>query len=220
MIINFGDTSVRNYSKGISKGVLYTPTGAVAWPGLVSFKESKSGGVTSERYVEGRKFYTEQGPTFSSGEIKCLTYPEELEHHLGNASVKSGFYASNQFASRVGITFQKRIENTVTGLIGSVYYFIYNALPVMNDTNSTTINNSAEVEPFTITLDLIPEPLAGYFPTAVYSFNTTKAGVAATERLKEALYGTYLTDPYLPKPEEIMGFITEDPTALTAVVTE
>ena len=57
--LKWDEPGSREYETGISKGVLYSSEGAVAWNGLTSIDEEFEGGNVNELYFDGLKYLNE-----------------------------------------------------------------------------------------------------------------------------------------------------------------
>ena len=86
------NTGERLYETGVSKGVLYIPTGGVynkgvAWNGLTAVTESPSGAEATPLYADDIKYLNLMSNEEFGCTIEAYTYPDELAECDGSASL-------------------------------------------------------------------------------------------------------------------------------------
>lgn len=202
-------TGDRLYQTGVDRGVLYFPdVPGVAWNGLTSIDES-SDVENKASYADGIKYLQTQVPGDFSATIKAFTYPEEFEKAIGILSDSYGMQLHNQKATSFGLSYRTLIGNDVSGIDhGYMIHLAYNLLATPDSIAYGTLTDSPEAIEFSWGVSGLPVEIPGFKPTAHITINSTKLDPETLTSIEDVLYGTDVTDPYLPTPLELFGLVS------------
>lgn len=196
----------RRAELGLDRGMLYVDDGSSVWDGLVTAKIGIDGGQLTPRYFEGQKYVSVERPSYAKGTLEVFSFPDLFEQCIGITSVTPSFQAHNQPRVRFDFAYRSRIIDQ-SGIIGHKIHLWYNAMATITESTHATINKTPEASTFVFELDLLPNQLPGFQPTAYYTVNTTKLDQVALAAFEDILYGSDNTNPVLPPPAELQGLL-------------
>ncbi len=206
------DIGERFYETGINHGVLYVvnpQTGeygdGVAWNGLISIAEKPSGAEPTPLYADNIKYLTLVSAEEFGATIEAYTYPDEFAECDGSYESSDGLFIGQQTRKKFGLVYKTLVGNDVAGnALGYKLHIIYGALAAPSEKSYSTINDSPEAITFSWEITTSPVEITGFLPAAMLVIDSTKADATKLAALEDTLFGTYLTDPTLPNPDEII----------------
>lgn len=206
------DIGERFYETGINHGVLYVvdpQTGlygdGVAWNGLISIAEKPSGAEPTPLYADNIKYLTLVSAEEFGATIEAYTYPDEFAECDGSYESSDGLFIGQQTRKKFGLVYKTLMGNDVSGnALGYKLHIIYGALAAPSEKSYSTINDSPEAITFSWEVTTSPVEITGFLPAAMLVIDSTKADATKLAALEDTLFGTYLTDPTLPSPDEII----------------
>jgi len=213
----------RLYETGVKKGVLYPqnseglyPLG-VAWNGLTGITESPSGAESNPLYADDIKYLNLVSMEEFGATIEAFTYPEEFEQCDGSAALAAGVSAGQQARRQFGLAYQTTLGNDVDGIdYGYKLHLIYGALATPSEKGYQTINDSPDAIAFSWEVTTTPVEVTGKRPTASIVIDSTKVDAAELAVFEGIIFGTEVSDPRLPTPDEIAALFTDGaPGAIT-----
>lgn len=173
----------RPYSAGVDRGVLYAPSGAVAWDGLTSVEEKVESESATTLYFDGSPYATAQSNGDYEALIEAFTYPEVFDPERPfNFSFREG-------------------ERWI--------HLVWNATTKPTSKSWRTRAMDTEASLFTWDISTVPEPVVGIRPVSHFVYDTELAGDDARAQLEAILYGTTTKDAYLPSPQEVYDLLTD-----------
>lgn len=203
------NTGERLYETGVSKGVLYIPTGGVyskgvAWNGLTAVTESPSGAEATPLYADDIKYLNLMSNEEFSCTIEAYTYPDEFAECDGSASLVDGVYIGQQARKTFGFCYRTVLGNdTESNDHGYKLHLVYGCLAAPSEKSYATINDSPEAITFSWEVSTTPVNVTGHKPTACITIDSTKAEPTKLAALEAKLYGAESTEAMLPLPDEI-----------------
>lgn len=212
--ITWNDLGERYFETGVDRGVLYPVGGeGIPWNGLISVKETPSGGDATPYYLDGIKYANRPAIEEFEGTIEAYTYPDEFALCDGTEAIPNaqGLFATQQVRSKFGLSYRTQIGNDTEGPShGYKLHLIYNALA--EPTEKSYSSESEEVDPSTFSwkFTTTPIPIPGITYSAHMVIDTRKAWPWAVEAVENVLYGTEDTPSRLPEPQEIMDLFIEN----------
>lgn len=174
----------RPHEVGVDRGVVYLAEEAHAWTGLTAVSENPEMPDVKARYLDGQQLGASRRSGVFAGTLEALTYPSILD-------------ATNRL---MGMSYRTMTEEKYR------LHVVYNLLL------SPTAVPHAYDSPITFAWEFttLPRELPGYRKT---SHMIIEADVAYSQTLKaveDVLYGTELTNAFLPSPEEILWIFEEN----------
>ena len=203
------NTGERLYETGVSKGVLYIPTGGVyskgvAWNGLTAVTESPSGAEATPLYADDIKYLNLMSNEEFGCTIEAYTYPDEFAECDGSASLVDGVYIGQQARKTFGFCYRTVLGNdTENNDHGYKLHLIYGCLAAPSEKSYATINDSPEAITFSWEVSTTPVNVTGHKPTACITIDSTKVDPTKLASLEAKLYGDTSTEAMLPLPDEI-----------------
>lgn len=203
----------RLYETGTKMGVLYpkAPTGeysdGVAWNGLTAVTESPSGAEETALYADDTKYLSLRSVEEFGATIEAYTYPDEFAQCDGSAALVTGVYIGQQTRKPFGFCYRTAVGNDAEGDdFGYKLHLIYGCSASPSEKSYATINDSPEAVTFSWEITTVPVEVTGHKKTSTLIIDSTKldaAGLAALAELEDILYGTEVTEPRLPLPDEV-----------------
>lgn len=195
----------RQYETGIDRGVLFsTGRPAVVWNGLISVTENGSP-ETKEYFYEGLKILVRMVPGAYTGKIEAITYPDVLDELTGVVPHASGIRVHNARPEAFHLAYRTRVGSAIDGIDhGYKIHLVYNLLASFDDIVSKTIGSSAEPTPFSWTVNGMQKSVIDSQPVDHISIDSRSVDPSWLENLENDLYGTELTDPFIPLPADIL----------------
>ena len=209
--------SERLYETGTKNGVLYVQSGnayplGVAWNGLTGVSESPEGGEATAIYADDIKYLNIRSVEDFKATITAYTYPKEFGQCDGSAQVALGARVGQQTRKPFGMSYVTTIGNDVDyNDHGYKIHLVWGATVAPSQKDYKTINDSPEAIEFSWEIDTVPVEIPGFKPAAHMEIDSTD--FVTTEQqvilqsLKDILYGTDNSDPYLPLPVAVMALL-------------
>jgi len=212
----------RLFETGVDHGVLYLPTGGVysdgyAWNGLTAVTESPSGAEANAQYADNLKYLNLFSVEELGGTIEAFTYPDEFGQCDGTASPEQGVLVAQQSRSVFGLSYRTLLGNDQDGNdFGYKLHLLYGAQASPSEKAYATVNDTPEPITFSWEFTTTAVAVTGLKPSSLLVIDSTQVDSGNLVTLEEALYGTDLTDPRLPLPDEVIAMFAGTPTVVTA----
>lgn len=189
----------RRYEAGIDRGVLYLSSDeAVAWNGLTQITEKVTRDV-KEYYVDGIKYLDHHVPGAYSAQLEAFTYPDEFATLLGTSEYAPGVFLHDQSAGLFHLSYRTGLGDDLQGLDKNYrIHVLYNLMASANDVPIATGGGPVNAKPFSWSLAGTPAQMIGARPTNHMSIDTRLVDPDMLTVIENTLYGTELSDPYLP----------------------
>lgn len=208
----------RLFETGVKQCVLYpidkisgTYNKGVAWNGVTSVSESPSGAEATDLYADDAKYLSLLSAETFGCTVEAYTYPEEFEACDGTAQLTAGVTIGQQARSVFGLCYRTTVGNDVDGNDhGYKLHIIYGCKATPSEKSYSSINDSPEAITFSWTVNTTPVSVEGFKPTASLVIDSTKVDKSKLSKLEDVLYGSELTDPRLPLPNEIVEILTAE----------
>jgi len=175
------------FQAGVDRAVFYPPSGVgEVWNGFMSLTEN-SPSELKKRYLDGRKIGNRQTRDEFSGAIQAFTYPDSFYDDILIQRVQPSF----------GLSYRT--------LAGDNYriHLVYNVVVTFSDKTYRQQNPELLSWNFTTT----PVTIPGAKPSAHLILDGNAAYSSAIADLEDILYGTELTNPRLPTPQEVWDLV-------------
>ncbi len=212
----------RLFETGVDHGVLYIPTGGVysdgyAWNGLTAVTESPSGAEANAQYADNLKYLNLFSVEELGGTIEAFTYPDEFGQCDGTASPEQGVLVAQQSRSVFGLSYRTLLGNDQDGNdFGYKLHLLYGAQASPSEKAYATVNDTPEPITFSWEFTTTAVAVTDLKPSSLLVIDSTQVDAGNLTTLEEALYGTDLTDPRLPLPDEVIAMFAGTPTVVTA----
>lgn len=205
----------RLYETGVDHGVLYPYKdgkyeGGVAWNGITSITENKSGAETTALYADNVKYLSLKSLEEYGVTIECYTYPKEFEACNGMATLAKGATIGQQARSSFGLSFRTLIGNDTEGdAFGYKLHLVYGCDATPSEESNSTINDSPEAKTMSYEVSTTPVSVDGFRNTSCVTVDSTQASKEALAALEKILYGDEETEARLPFPDELKTILAE-----------
>lgn len=185
----------RSYEAGVDRGVLYLAEGAFPWNGLVGVEEGDSGEINAEHYFDSNRFRVMQNVGEYSSLVEAITYPPAFESY-------DGWDGALDKQTRKTFDFSYRSHGNDKPKIN----LVYNAIAAPSLRSNKTLTSTVDVTPFSWAISTVAREIPGARPGSHLVVDPSSARYPdAVEALEEMLYGTDVSDPYMPTPEEVVA---------------
>lgn len=216
----------RLYETGVKKGVLYPKSNdgtyplGVVWNGLTGVTESPSGAEPTALYADDIKYLELMSAEEFGATIEAYTYPDEFAECDGSAALVAGVFVGQQRRKGFGLAYRTTLGNdTDNEDYGYKLHLIYGALATPSEKSYQTINDSPEAITFSWEVSTTPVAVTGMKPTATLTVDSTKVDATALATLEDILYGTDVSAPRLPLPDEVAALFTAGaPSAVSMTI--
>lgn len=207
----FDEVGKRFYETGVSKGVLFVQDEAgaypkgVAWNGLTAVNESPSGAEANDQFADNMKYLSLTGAENFEGTIEAFYSPSEFDVCDGMIEVAAGVNAHQQNRKAFGFAYQSIIGNDIKqNDYGTKLHLWYGCKAAPTERANATVNDSPEPANPSWSITSTPVDVPGHRPTSVLTIDSTKATPAKWQALLDIIYGTELTEAYLPTPAQVI----------------
>lgn len=229
-ILTWDKPGERFYETGVSNAVLYlanrtyNPTTGtsitypkgVAWNGITTISENPEGADANDFYADNIKYLSIRGVENFGGSISAYTYPDEWMKCDGSAGFGAetlpGVFLHQQSRASFGLSYFTIKGNDYNDHVGDLIHLVYGATASPSTRDYGTVNDSPEPIEFSWDFDTTPIPVEGFEntlkPVSHITIDTTILSSALLTKLKNALWGTAETDPYLPLPGDLYTLLT------------
>lgn len=206
--IKWGDSGKRFFEAGADRGVLYVEDNdGVPWNGLISVKESPSGGDPQPYYIDGYKYINLAAAEEFEATLEAFSSPHEFGVCDGTFDLGYGLFITQQRRQQFNLAYRTGLGNDVDGLeLGYKLHLIYNALAQPSSRNNQTLNDNPEPNTLSWDITTAPPRMMGYAPTAHMVVDSTKTPPEMLSNLENILYGTDINPPKLPSQIEMLAF--------------
>ena len=207
------NTGERLYETGVSKGVLYIPTGGVynkgvAWNGLTAVTESPSGAEPTALYADDIKYLELISNEEFGCTIEAYTYPDEFKACNGEGTLAEGVTIGQQTRVPFGFCYRTVLGNDEKkNDYGYKLHLVYGATASVSEKAFQTINDSPEAITFSWEVTTTPVAVKGFKPTAILTIDSTTIAAEKLTALEDILYGKDDAEARLPLPDEIAELV-------------
>ena len=207
--LTWAATGERRFEAGVDRGVFYPYVGpGVPWNGLLSVSEKASGDGITPYYFDSVMYALNANNADFAATIQVVSYPEEFEAALGNASMASGLFFGMQPKTSFGLSYRTLIGNELQGTDhGYKLHIVYNAKTASNNRSIQTLSNTANPSSFNFDILCRPIPVEGFRDTAHIYLDSTKASPSVITAVENILYGSEGIAPRLPHPTELIELL-------------
>lgn len=189
----------------------------VPWNGLTAVTESIEGGEATNLYADDMKYLSMRSAEEFKITIEAYTYPDEWLQCDGTSRLLedvNGVYAIQQRRRMFAFCYSTVMGNDILGNdYGEKIHIVYSATASPSEKAYASINDSPEAVTFSWECDTIPIEMPNNLKRAaeitIDSTKLSEKGKEAFSKLKEMLYGTLLTDPFIPTPDVIFELFGE-----------
>lgn len=225
--LNWNVPEFKTYETGVDRGVLYqSGKPGIAWPGLITVKESNTNQNVGAVYLDGVKVRTSVSSADFEMTISAFSAPEEFCVNEGTKRLYPGLYATGQKHEYFGFSYRTLIGNQIEGNeFGYKIHFVYGCLAFSSPVNNSTITNVSVPTAKEWTVKTIPYALDEYVwfrsdvegnlyqqrglysPVAHLVVSSRSINPESMEFLENVIYGTETTEPELPTPTELIEIV-------------
>ena len=213
--LTWDDIGQRFYETGVDRGVLYPmdeegsyPKG-VAWNGLTAVNESPTGGEPTALYADNTKYLNLMSVEEFGFSIEAYCCPQEFEECDGTASPVAGVYLGQQTRKQFGFSYRTKVGNDIDGDSHAYKIHIaYGCQASPSDKGYTTVNDSPDAATLTWDVTTTAVPVTGHKNVSSIVIDSRYADPEKLKELEKKLYGDDMTEPTLPKPDEIISMMT------------
>ena len=207
--IEWDEIGKRLYETGVDHVVLYDfvedkYTNGVAWNGVTSITENRSGAEPSPLYADNIKYIVLRSLEEYGLTVECYTYPPEFEKHNGMATLAKGAIIGQQARSAFGMSFRTLIGSDVDGdNHGYKLHLVYGCDATPSEESNATTSDSPEAKTFSFEISTTPIAVDGFRNTSCVTIDSTLADETKLQELEKKLYGDGESAPTLPFPNEL-----------------
>lgn len=203
--LTWSEPGNRLFEAGIDRAVLYVEGGTgVAWTGLISVQDNRSGGQTKPRFLDGVKVSNHSSLEQYEGTIEAFAYPEAFAVCDGTATLQNGLRAYRQRRRPFSMTYRTRVGNDLKGIdYAYKIHILYNLSAEPTDRGYDTLGEDVEPLVFSWDVNARPEMVEGLAPTAYFGFDSRDVPSELLETIENMLYGDSTQDPSLPSAGEL-----------------
>lgn len=201
----------RLYETGVDRGVLYVGENpGVPWNGLTNVSEQPTGGSVRSYFIDGVNYLNLIGRETFQASLTAFFSPPEFDVCDGTVELAQGFSVTQQRRQPFGFSYRTRIGNDLQAAdYGYKIHLIYNALAAPSQKSYDSMNSDPETSDLSWTIVAKPRKLLSAAPGAHFIIDSTTTSNVAMAMLEDILYGTDVSAPRLPTPEEIITLIQE-----------
>lgn len=199
----------RMYETGVDHVVLYQfvnnrYTNGVAWNGVTSITENKSGAEPSPLYADNIKYLVLKSLEEYGITIECYTYPREFEQNNGIMDLAPGVTIGQQTRSTFGISFRTLVGNdTLHEAYGYKLHLVYGCDASPSEESNSTINDSPEAKTLSYEISSTPIVMENGLTTCCVTIDSVSSDKTRLKALEDILYGSEGVPASLPLPDEI-----------------
>ncbi len=205
--LNWASSGERFFETGIDRGVLYLPSQpGVPWIGLVAVSENPNGGEAQPYYIDGIKYANIAVNEDYEATLAALAAPLEFGPCDGTAQIHNGLFATQQPRQPFSLSFRTLVGNDLQGAQhGYKIHLVYNALAEPSQRTNATQNRSSAPMGLSWKLSTLPPAITGYKNTAHLVVDSRYTDPEILAEVEDLLYGTDVTSPTLPTPDELIA---------------
>ena len=205
----------RLYETGVDHVVLYEYVdgkykNGVAWNGVTSITENKSGAEPSPLYADNIKYLILKSLEEYGLTVECYTYPQLFAKCNGMADLDVGVSIGQQPRKSFGMSFRTKVGNDTDGEDhGYKLHLVYGCDASPSEESNSTINDSPEAKTMSFEITTTPVAVTNHNNTSCVVIDTTAAEFKKDKltELEKKLYGDGESEDgaTLPFPDEIKG---------------
>jgi len=197
----------RFYELGIDRGVLYIAANpGVAWTGLVSVTERPTGSEPRPYWIDGVKYLNLRSAEEFEATIEAFGAPTEFGPCDGAAVIHTGLVATQQPRVSFGLSYRTKVGNDVEGADHAYkIHIVYNALAAPAQRVNATIAASTDPMKLSWAISTLAPPIVGFRRTAHLVIDSRTSDPAVLAEVEDLLYGTDITNPSLPTPDDLIA---------------
>lgn len=212
------------YETGVDHGVLYIPNNSgvyddgVAWNGLTTVTEKPSGAEPNAQFADNIKYLNLLSAEQFGATLEAFTFPDEFQQFDGLAIPTPGVTVGQQNRGTFGLSYRTKIGDDVDGdSAGYKLHLVYGCQASPSEKAYATVNDSPEAIQFSWELTTTPVQVTNLKPTSIITINSMDVDATALTNLMDFLYGTDLTNPSLPTPDEVIALFAGSVTTITVI---
>lgn len=217
--LTWTDPSGKKWTSGVDRGVLFVanPDGTyqigVPWNGLVSVKETFSGGDVKKKYADNRVYVFLTSPVNFSGSIQSFAAPPAFDKCIGVETLLGGMKISQQSKITFGFAYRSLVFNGAKNKpIGKKIHIVYCATVNRTERKRTSINSKVDDLTCTWTFTTLPQAVTingvTYKATAYLELDSTQMTEDEFTTAEHILYGDDFVDSHLPSIEQWYNELT------------
>lgn len=215
-------TGTREYSMGVSQGVLYPIDGetglheaGVAWNGLTGVDENPDGADVNDIWADNIKYATFTTPENTKGSIKAYMFPDEFYPCLGMvgpAEGVTGFTFGGQTRKAFSFCYRTELGTDTNEKAGYVLHIVYNCKVQPSSKSHATKNENPDPEEMSWDYSSTPVNVTGVTGVKTTSYVEIKSTEWADYQmaaLEAILYGNSSSSATLPaNPKDLYTALT------------
>lgn len=207
--ITWGNVGERFYEAGADQAVLYLEAvSGVPWNGLISVKESISGGEPTPYYHDGVKHLNVLAVEDFAATIDAFSSPSEFALCDGTGELANGLFVTQQPRKSFGLSYRTKIGNDVDGIDhGYKLHLVYNALASPSTRSNVSISDTVSPNILSWAITTIPVVIDGYRPSAHLIVDSRLIAPATMLSLEDLIYGDSENEAELPTPSELITLL-------------
>lgn len=216
--LEWDETGKKEYSYGVSKGVLYLYDSAKekwighAWNGLIKVDVSPDGGEAKEIYSDNILYSSIRSLERLGGTIEAYATPKKWGECIGYKQVIPGMRISGQARKAFCLVYREEVGNDKNSEYAYRIHVVYNAMAKANQTDRKIKEDTADAETLSFDFTCTPLPVPGYQATSHVIVNgcTFQKDLDKLKAFETIIYGTAEKDPWLPPPSFFLAMAYED----------
>lgn len=216
--LNWDGIGKKEYSYGVSKGVLYLYDSAKdkwvgqVWNGLIKVVESPEGGEVKKNYSDNIVYSSIRSAERFKGTIEAYTTPKKWGECIGNKQIFPGMKLSGQARKPFCLVYREEVGNDRNSEYAYRIHVIYNAMAKAKQTDRKTKTNTVDVTTLSYEFTCTPVSVPGYKATShlIIDGRALQNDIARLKVLEMIIYGTAEKDPWLPPPSFFLSMTYED----------
>jgi hypothetical protein len=197
------ELAARRSSAGVSRGVLYPPTGpGVVWNGLVSVEETAQGADKNEYHYDGVKYHDETTNPDFQAKLQAYSHPREFKPCLGEQELVPGFTVTRQPREPFELCYRTELEP-----VGYRLHLLYNVMATPQGRSYKSAGASVEPSMVDVLLSAAPMDSTTIRPTGHFMIDSVHISSDKMDEIEWLLYGTEFGSPFLPLPQVFIDII-------------
>lgn len=207
--ITWDDVGSRYYEMGCDRGVLYVPSGAVPWNGLIDVDEKNIGVDLKSYYNDNQVSFVERKPGVFSATISAFTYPREFEQFDGRAELSAGIFTDNQpIRDTFDLSYRTWVGNDTLGENAAYrLHLVYNASAMSSSIKYRSVGKEIDPTIFTWEIQCVPPPASSTRPSAHVVIDSRYMSPNVLRDFESVLYGDDTQTPTaLPSLDYVLEY--------------
>ena len=205
---HFYETGVDHVVLYLYEGVEYT--NGVAWNGVTTITENKSGAEPTPLYADNIKYLVLTSLEEYGLTVECYTYPDEFYACNGMGDLTDGVHVGQQRRKSFALSFRTRIGNDVDGdAKGYKLNLVYGCTASPSEETNSTINDSPEAKTMSFEISTTPVSFGDGLTTSCVVIDSTKADPTKLAEFEKTIYGKNSGPAKLPLPDVVKVALTK-----------